>query len=179
MTVIPDIVFLDRDGTINRKAPEGRYVVSPAEVVLLPGAAAAVRRLNELGVPVVVVSNQRGVALGRMTGGDVDRVNAAVAALLAEEEGAVVDRWLVCPHAVDACECRKPGPGLLLAGLAGCPGARADRCVVLGDSETDMLAGRAAGVRGVLLADTAPGATVASAVCRDLGAAVAWVLRLP
>lgn len=176
--MIPDIVFLDRDGTLNRKAPEGAYVERPADVVLLPESAAAVRRLNELGVPVVVVSNQRGVALGRMSEADVGEVNDAVASLLARE-GAVVDSWLVCPHAADACDCRKPGPGLLLAGLAARPGARAERCIMLGDAETDMLAGRAAGMPGVLLAARAPQRTVAAAVCRDLAAAVAWILRSP
>lgn len=174
----PDIVFLDRDGTLNRKAPEGEYVARPADAELLPGVATAVRALNDAGVPVVVVTNQRGVALGRLSTADVERVNERLAALLADE-GAAVDAWLVCPHATDTCECRKPGPGLLLAGLAAYPDGRAERCLMVGDAESDMLAGQAAGVPGILLASPAPERTVAVTVCRDLRAAVSWILRSP
>lgn len=173
----PDLVFLDRDGVLNRKADEGEYVERPEQVELLPGAAAAVRQLNAAGVPVVVVTNQRGVALGRMTLADVARVNETVASLLAQER-AVVDAWLVCPHDVDSCDCRKPGSGLFTAGLAAYPPARAERCVVVGDAETDLLAGHAIGVPGVLLAPTRPPGTVAVSVMPDLSSAVAWVLRL-
>ena len=56
--------FLDRDGTLNEKAPEGEYITSPADLRLLPGAAEAVRRLNEAAIFVVVVTNQRGIARG-------------------------------------------------------------------------------------------------------------------
>jgi D-glycero-D-manno-heptose 1,7-bisphosphate phosphatase len=173
--VTPDLVFLDRDGTLNRKAAEGDYVDRPEQVELLPGVAGAVRRLNAAGVPVVVVTNQRGVALGRMTQADVSSVNATVGAQLGRE-GAVVDAWLVCPHGEGVCDCRKPGPGLLEAGLAAHPLARADRCVVVGDAETDMQAGRAIGVSGVLLAATPPEHTVAVCVRPDLSSAVDWLL---
>ena len=178
MTMTPDIVFLDRDGTLNRKAAEGSYLERQDDVELLPGSAGAVRRLNAAGVPVVVVTNQRGVALGRMTSTDVARVTEAVATGLARE-GATVDSWLVCPHAEGSCGCRKPAPGLLAAALSSRPTARPRRCVVVGDSESDMLAGRALGVPGVLLAAAAPPRTVAVSVCPDLAAAVEWVFGRP
>lgn len=171
----PDMVFLDRDGTLNRKAPDGEYIEKPDQVELIVGAAAAVRRLNGAGVPVVVVTNQRGVALGRMSAEEVEQVNAALAESL-RREGAVIDAWLVCPHAANACECRKPGPGLLRLGLTARPSVRAERCVVVGDAESDVLAGRALGMPGVLLAVSAPEQTVAAAVCPDLSVAVDWML---
>ncbi len=145
--MVPDICFLDRDGTLIKKAPEGGYVGDPAEVELLPGAAGAVRDLTSAGAVVHVVTNQRGVARGLMTSEDVDRVNAHVAGLVAAEGGRI-DGWWVCPHERDACTCRKPLPGLLRAALATLPSARPDRCVVIGDAESDMVAGRAAGFPG-------------------------------
>src|SRR3954453_10440930 len=106
-------VFLDRDGTINVSAPRGGYITRAGELALLRGAAAAVRRLNEAGAWVGVVTNQRGVALGLMSEADVDGVHARLRELLAAE-GAHVDGIWTCPHAEGACDCRKPQPGILL-----------------------------------------------------------------
>lgn len=173
--MVPDICFLDRDGTLIRKPPEGRYVGDPAEVELLPGVGAAVRDLNRAGAAVHVVTNQRGVALGRMSSEDVDRVNTRVAELLAAD-GGEVDGWWVCPHQQGTCTCRKPLPGLLLAALATVPSARPGRCVVIGDAESDVAAGRAAQVPGILLAAAGHGPAAARSVCPDLASAVALVL---
>ena len=172
----PALVLLDRDGTINVPASARRYVADPGEVVLLPRAADAVRRLNDAGVGVAVVTNQRGLATGELTAGLVEQVHDAISVLLADA-GARVDAWYVCPHDVDRCDCRKPLPGLLLRALADRPGLRPEDCVVVGDSESDVLAGRAAGVPGVLLAAAAPDRTVAVSVQPDLAAAVDWLLR--
>jgi D-glycero-D-manno-heptose 1,7-bisphosphate phosphatase len=147
---LPDAVLLDRDGTINVKAPEGEYVTAPEGLVLLPGAAGAIRVLNDAGIPVAVVTNQRGIALGRMTEADLDAIHARLERLLAAE-GARIDAFFFCPHEKGACACRKPGPLLLerardrfgLASLAG--------TVMIGDALTDVQAGRAAGARTVLL----------------------------
>ena len=81
--------FLDRDGTINEKAPEGDYITTPEQFRFLDGAEQAVRMLDGDGWRVVVVTNQRGVALGRMTLDDVDRVNARHLVL---EDDALPDR---------------------------------------------------------------------------------------
>ncbi|MDT4894518.1 MAG: D-glycero-D-manno-heptose 1,7-bisphosphate phosphatase, partial [Pseudonocardiales bacterium] len=106
-------VFLDRDGTINVKAAEGEYVTDPNAVELLPGAAAAIRRLNESGRMVVVVSNQRGVARGVFSRVQLDAVTGRLVRLLAAE-GAHVDAFYYCTHGQGECDCRKPLPGLLL-----------------------------------------------------------------
>lgn len=150
----PRLVLLDRDGTINVKAPEGEYVASPADLVLLPGAAAAVARVNRAGIPVALVTNQRGIARGVMSQGDVDAVHVRLAEALAAE-GAHLDSVHVCPHAHDACECRKPRPGMLLEALARFavdPG----EAVIVGDAASDVEAGRRAGTAHLRILPTGP-----------------------
>ena len=96
---------------------------SPRQLRLLPGAGEAVRALNEAGVLVLVVTNQRGVALGRMSLSDVHDVHGALAARL-RRFGAKVDEFYICPHADESCGCRKPGPGLFFQATRDYPGAR-------------------------------------------------------
>ena len=143
----PSAALLDRDGTINEKAPEGDYVKSPGEVRMLPGAAAAIARLNDAGVPVFVVSNQRGIALGRMTEADLAAVNERIAAELARE-GARIDAWYHCPHDHGECDCRKPGTAMLERAAAE-HGIDLREAVMIGDSESDVEAGRRVGARTV------------------------------
>lgn len=149
---LPDAVLLDRDGTINVKAREGEYVTCPDDMRLLPGAAEAIRMLNAAGVPVAVVTNQRGIALGRMTEEDLVRVHGRMRESL-REAGARLDGIFHCPHEIGACACRKPGTLLLERakrhlGLSTLKGS-----VMIGDSLSDVLAGRAAGARTVLLSN--------------------------
>ena len=146
--------FLDRDGTINVKAPEGEYVTSPSSVALLPGAAGAIRALNELGIPVFVVTNQRGIALGRMTEDDLAAVHARLDELLAEE-GARIDAYYHCPHDRGECDCRKPGTAMLER-AAEEHGVELGRSLMVGDGETDVEAGRRVGATTVRL--VVPGA---------------------
>jgi histidinol-phosphate phosphatase family protein len=108
--------FLDRDGTINEKAPEGDYVTTPERFRFLDGAEEAVRMLAGDGWRVVVVTNQGGVALGRMTLDDVERVNERMAHL-------PISGVFVCPHERDSCDCRKPGTAVR-AGPGRLPGDR-------------------------------------------------------
>ncbi len=86
-------VFLDRDGVINDQTA---FVNKPDDFRLVPGAAAAIRRLNEAGIPVVVVTNQGGIALGYLTEDDLAAIHERMAELLAEE-GAHVDAVFYCP----------------------------------------------------------------------------------
>jgi D-glycero-D-manno-heptose 1,7-bisphosphate phosphatase len=148
----PDAVLLDRDGTINVKAREGEYVACPDDMRLLPGAAEAIRMLNAAGVPVAVVTNQRGIALGRMTEEDLLRVHGRMRELL-RDAGARLDGIFHCPHEIGTCACRKPGT-LLLERARRHLGLRTlEGSVMIGDSPSDVLAGRAAGARTVLLSD--------------------------
>lgn len=105
--------FLDRDGTIIH---DTEYLADPAEIVMLDGAAEAIARLNAAGLPVVVVTNQSGIARGLLTEADYERVRARLDEILAES-GARVEATYRCPHHPDytgPCECRKPGVGMYL-----------------------------------------------------------------
>jgi len=141
-------VFLDRDGVINRRLP-GDYVTRWDEFEFLPGAVEAIGRLKRGGLVVVVVTNQRGVALGRMTMHDVDSIHDQMRHEL-RARGADVDAVYVCPDADGPM--RKPAPGMLLAAAREVPGVVLDGSVMVGDSLTDLMAGAAAGcARGVLV----------------------------
>jgi histidinol-phosphate phosphatase family protein len=107
----PTTVFLDRDGTIIRDVS---YVSRAEDVELLPGAARAIRRLNTAGVPVIVITNQSGIARGRFTVGDYLRTQNRLDELLALEH-ARIDATYYCPDHPDftgPCACRKPGTEL-------------------------------------------------------------------
>jgi len=141
------LVLLDRDGTI---IVERGYPKDPAEVELIPGAAAAIRQLRSLGLPVVVISNQSGVGRGYMTRDDVERVNARVAELLAAE-GTALDAVYFCPHApADGCTCRKPGRDLLDRAAADL-GGELSRSFFVGDKKDDVDAGRNVGATTFLV----------------------------
>jgi len=100
--------FLDRDGTIIHDV---NYIASPEQVALVPGAAAAIRELNHASVPVIVITNQSGIARGLLTISDYVLVQVEMTRVLSAA-GAYVDGTYYCPHYPDIsgpCECRKPG----------------------------------------------------------------------
>lgn len=166
MGALRPAALLDRDGTINVKPPDGAWVTHPDGLMLLDGAAAAIARLNAAGIPVAVVSNQRGIDAGVMSEDDLAAVNARLAELLAVE-GAHVDLWLHCPHGRDVCDCRKPRPGMLLEALETL-GADAAASVMVGDAATDVAAATAAGVPGVRIGPAGELPSLAAAVERWL-----------
>lgn len=143
-------VFLDRDGVINQKAAEGDYVRRPEDLKLLEGAAGAIARLNQAGVRVLVVSNQRGVALGIYSLEDVRTITAKLEGLLAAH-GARIDAFYFCPHDEGACNCRKPKPGLFDQARADFPGIDVTGSVMIGDSLSDMEFGRGLGMRTIFI----------------------------
>jgi D-glycero-D-manno-heptose 1,7-bisphosphate phosphatase len=149
-------VFLDRDGTINREVEGALARLDQLE--LLPGAAAAIARLNRAGHPVVVVSNQSATARGWQDHASLWAVQSELERRLALE-GARVDAWFTCPHHPTAgsppyrrvCACRKPAPGLVdLA--ARRLGLDLEGGWIVGDAERDLLAGAARGLRTILVA---------------------------
>ena len=143
-------VFLDRDGVLNVKAPDGEYIERPEALRLLPGAAEAVRMFNRAGLWTGVVTNQRGVALGRMSTESLDAVHEHLRHLL-HLEGAFVDAIYVCPHEIDVCDCRKPQPGLLLRAQSENPTLDFARAAIVGDSPSDAQVGRRLGLATVLI----------------------------
>lgn len=169
-------IFLDRDGTINVKPRPGEYVTAPAQIRLLAGAAGAIRRVNRAGIWVGIVTNQRGVALGQMSMGDLEAVHRRLHAELARR-GAHVDAVYVCPHEEGTCMCRKPLPGLLLQAQQDVGDMDFSQAVVIGDSPSDIQAGWSVGARTVLLADEQNESTAADHVAPSLAAAIDWLLR--
>ena len=168
-------VLLDRDGTINVKATVGKYVTSPAALVLLPGAGQAVAALNAARLRTVLVTNQRWLSEPSADPRRYAAVHARLEQLLAHE-GAWLDAAYYCPHEAGACDCRKPGPGLLLR-AAREYGFDLAEAVMVGDSDADLMAGRSAGAATILLRADGGSAVGADAVVEDLAAAVRLILR--
>ena len=174
----PCAVLFDRDGTLVVDVP---YNGDPALVEPVPGAAEALARLREAGVPTAVVSNQSGIARGLLTRAQVDAVNARLDELVGP-----LGPVFVCEHGPDdGCSCRKPAPGMVLA-AAKALGVPPGDCVVVGDIGADVGAALAAGARAVLVPTTVTRPEeVAEArrhdvpVAADLRSAVALLLGQP
>ena len=130
-------VFLDRDGVLNEKMPEGHYVKSMDDFHVLAGVPEAIARLNSAGLRVVVVSNQRGIALGLYTAADVDAIHSEFQHVL-DSHGAHIDAFFICPHDRGQCNCRKPLPGLFAQAVAQFPTISAAASVMIGDSLVDI-----------------------------------------
>lgn len=186
MTAARRAAFLDRDGTIN---VDTHYPRLPEEVTLAPGAAAAIARLNAVGLPVIVVSNQSGIGRGLVTVDEYERVHARFGALLAAE-GARIDATYICPHAPaespdsPACECRKPGT-LLYRNAAADHALDLARSWYIGDRWRDVAPALALHGRGILVPSPATPpeeieqARSALRVAPTLGDAVATLLAEP
>jgi histidinol-phosphate phosphatase family protein len=143
-------VFLDRDGILNEKMPEGQYVTRREEFRILPGVPEALRRLNKAGMRVIVVTNQRGIARGLYTVADVEDIHSSFQELLARE-GAHIDAFFVCPHDEGKCNCRKPLPGLYEQAVAQFPSIAPETSVMIGDSLSDMEFGRRLGMATIFV----------------------------
>ncbi len=143
-------VFLDRDGVINRRPPQGDYVTRWEDLHLLPGTAEAIALLNRAGFLVIVVSNQRCVAKGLITASELESMHKRMCRVLAGE-GATIDAIYYCPHEKQSgCACRKPASGMLLTA------ARAHKIDLgaswmIGDSDIDIAAGLNSGCRTIRL----------------------------
>lgn len=142
-------VFLDRDGVITEvNSTRVHYVNKPEDVYLLPGAAEAIAGLREAGYAVYIVTNQGGIGLRYMSRKDLAEIHSRLEALLAEK-GSAVDDIVFCPHRPDAgCPCRKPKPGMILE-LAKRYDIDLKKSYMVGDRDSDIQAGAAAGTQTV------------------------------
>lgn len=146
-----EFVFLDRDGVLNRQPPEGRFVICPEELELLPGVEDAVAALNRSGRKVIVITNQRGIALGLYSHEDLARMHAQLRERLAARSSHL-DGIYVCPHDEGQCNCRKPLTGLFEQAFVDFPAARPENSLMAGDSLRDIEAGLRLGMRTVFIA---------------------------
>ena len=144
--------MLDRDGTI---IPDRAYTCDPDDVTLLPGAAAAIRRLAAAGFPAIIITNQSGIARGLISLAQYSAVRQRLEDLLAGE-GAVLADTFTCPHHPDVtgpCTCRKPATGLYER-AAIMHDLDLSRCLFVGDKARDIIPAMALGGRGVLVRST-------------------------
>jgi len=164
--------FLDRDGVIIRKAKEGDYITRWDEVHLLPGVIEGMLKLHHFGFRVIVVTNQRCVGKGLISIPELEGLHRRLTETLAQQ-GGIIDAIYYCPHEKTnpPCLCRKPAAGMLLDAAKD---HRIDLAAswMIGDSVTDVEAGRAAGCRTSLLTDNLGSSTEADVVATSLLEAV-------
>lgn len=153
--ILTPVVFLDRDGTLNE---EIGYIRDVSKLVLIPGAAEAVKRLNRSGVAAVLVTNQTGAARGYYPEQHIRDLNERLMSLL-ESEGASLDATYYCPHLPEGsvsefaqeCECRKPLAGMVEKAFRDHPNFDPRRSFVVGDKSTDVELAHNCGAKGVLV----------------------------
>ena len=156
-------IFLDRDGTINQSCG---FIKTVDEFELIPGVASAIKRMNEAGFLVIVITNQAVVARGETTFEGLEEIHNKMETLLGKE-GAYLDAIYYCPHhphkgyegeipelKID-CDCRKPKPGMLLKAAEDFH-VDLRNSYMVGDSENDILAGKAAGCKTILISNSNP-----------------------
>jgi D-glycero-D-manno-heptose 1,7-bisphosphate phosphatase len=172
-------VFLDRDGTIMEDAS---CVGNFERIALIPSAATALKRLQDAGYKLFVVTNQSGVGRGYFTREAVESIHAHLDEYFGKV-GVRFDGYFVCPHhPEDNCDCRKPKPKFLLE-AAHDHGLNLSRCFMIGDRPTDIQAGVNAGTKTILVLTGAGRETPAGQqikpdfVAEDIGEAVTWILK--
>lgn len=141
-------IFIDRDGVINLKLPESRYVTNVTEFEFVPGVKRGLAIFKRLGYLLILITNQRGIARGFMTAQDLEAVHDHMQSEL-KESSVALDAIYHCPHEeYENCSCRKPEPGMILAASLD---LNVDRTAsyMVGDSSTDVSAGKKAGVATV------------------------------
>ena len=175
-------VFLDRDGVINDKRPDGDYVRTWSDWRFRARALDALRLLSAAGKRLIIVTNQRGVARGLVTAAAVAEIHARMLDRL-RLAGVRCDAIYVCPHEIGTCSCRKPGVGLFLQARRDFPGLDFRDAAVVGDSLADMEAGTRLGCTNLLIAPAARrerllSAAAASGIRIDAVGASLWEVTL-
>lgn len=172
-----DVVYLDRDGTLNEDVG---YLSDPGRLRILEGVLSGLRMLSDAGIDLAIISNQSGIGRGYFD----ERILELVHCRLREEleiAGIHLSDVEYCPHKPeDGCSCRKPGIGMIEA----IERRRGKRCgVVVGDKESDILCGKTAGLKTVLVLTgegrvTNEQGSKADFVAEDLAAAARWIVAL-
>ena len=149
------VIFLDRDGTLNVRPPRACYVEKPDDFVWLPGAKEAVKDLKKAGYFIIIITNQPGIARGNLTEDDLFLIHEKMQNDL-KAENAVIDSIYFCPHNWNqGCPCRKPKPGMLYDAQKEFS-LNLSKCILIGDDERDIEAGKAAGCQCILISEEYP-----------------------
>jgi len=144
------VIFLDRDGVINKKPSKADYIKNWDEFEFLPGAMEALKLLTQNGYEIYIISNQAGIARGMMTKDDLKEIHEKMKKEL-ENHGAKISGIYYCPHGWDeGCECRKPKPGMFFQ-AAREHHIDLTKTIFIGDDERDLQAGNAAGCKTILV----------------------------
>jgi len=149
------VVFLDRDGTLNVKAPKACYIERPEDFVWLDGAIEAIKLLNDNEVITILITNQPGIARGNLTVDDLNSIHEKMQNDL-KEHGAHIDYIYYCPHNwFEGCDCRKPKPGMLYQAARDLS-LNLTECMLFGDDERDIEAANAARCKSSLITEEYP-----------------------
>ena len=149
------VVFLDRDGTINVRAPKACYIERPEDFVWLDGAIEAIKLLNDNDVITILITNQPGIARGNLTMEDLNKIHTKMQNDL-KAHGAHIDHIYYCPHNWDeGCDCRKPKPGMLYQAGRDLS-LNLTECMLFGDDERDIEAANAARCMSTLVSEDYP-----------------------
>lgn len=180
------VIFLDRDGVINRD-PGGwtkyNYVTKWDEFFFIDGSIEALKRLKNAGYKICLISNQGGISKGYFTQEDLERLNKKMLAEI-EKEGGEIDRLYYCPHHdKDNCECRKPKTGLIEQAIKN-EDVDLRNTFIIGDSIRDVEAGKRMGMKTVLVLsgktlvnETGKWNVQPDSIKKDLLEAVEWILE--
>jgi D-glycero-D-manno-heptose 1,7-bisphosphate phosphatase len=144
-------LFLDRDGVVNAAPPAGEYIRRWDEFRLLPEVVSWIRLFKAAGFLAVVLTNQRGIALGQYSEADLLALHEKMRAQLAAQ-GAILDDILYCPHAEGACNCRKPLPGMVIQAQQKWD-IDLSASLLIGDGERDRLLAEGCGIPFALVRD--------------------------
>lgn len=144
------VIFLDRDGVINKKPPKADYVKNWSEFEFLPGAVEAIKNLTKNGHDIYLITNQPGVAKGVMTKQDLDLIHQKMQKELKKNNGKIKAIYACLHNWDEGCECRKPKPGLLFQAAAE-NHLDLTKSIFIGDDERDIQTGQAAGCKTILV----------------------------
>lgn len=168
-------IFFDRDGIVNQSPGPG-YVERWEDFHLLPEFVETLRIVTRLGYAAAIITNQRGVALGRMTAETVEDMHRRLRDILKQQHGLELIDIRYCPHDRDSCDCRKPKPGMILD-VARKHQVDLQASWMIGDSPGDAEAGRAAGCRTILVGEKAePG--LADYIFKDMAGLQGGIARI-
>lgn len=158
-------IFLDRDGVINAKQPEGSYVTDFSGFDMLPDVEKAIAALTDAGCRIIIVTNQRGIARGKTTTNKVEKIHRSLTSHLADHGGRI-DAIYFCPD--ETGPMRKPEPGMLMQAAEDHPEIDFTRAFMIGDSLSDMQAGHAAGCCCMILVGSGQRQVEAMTAAHDL-----------
>jgi D-glycero-D-manno-heptose 1,7-bisphosphate phosphatase len=178
------VVFLDRDGVINRDSTA--YIKSPDEFEFLPRSLSAIQKLTQNHIKTIVITNQSAINRGMISPETLDAIHAAMTTAV-EAQGGAIDDIFFCPHTPqEECSCRKPAPGMIHKARKA-HGIDLAFAAMVGDSAKDIACARRAGVRYAVLVETGNFNQAQHElqdlnlepdwVARDLFAAVEWILE--